>query len=162
MPPFVTLLIALAAALAAGPAAAASQLRMDRTSPDHLRPPTPPLSVPEVIPHRTRFLQPARLYTLPDGLAGLATVDETLSRLCRRGAFVQQTDGYFWAQTKDRRYGVALADGINLTDAQNRRQPGKVYFFENQDSSRCTVLVGDRQRLEPFRAGALSAPPAAR
>ncbi|WP_255542453.1 hypothetical protein [Azospirillum sp. INR13] len=35
---------------------------------------------------------------------------------------------------------------------RNRRQPGKVYFFRNQDS-RCSVWVGDQAKLMPHYIG---------
>ena len=137
------------------PAAAGAQevLRTDRTDPGHLRPlfrayePPPPGHEP-----RPRRTQSRAAYSLPAGLKGLATLDRTLSHLCQRGAFLQQIDGLYWAATPDHRYGVAFSGGANLIDPQNRRQPGKTYFFINQDS-RCEVWIGDQAKLMPHYIG---------
>lgn len=137
------------------PAAADAQevLRTDRTEPGHLRPlfrayePPPPGHEP-----RLRRTESRAVYKLPDGLKGLATLDRALSHLCQRGAFLQQIDGLYWAATPDYRYGVAFSGGANLIDPQNRRQPGKAYFFRNQDS-RCSVWIGDQAKLMPHYIG---------
>ncbi|WP_372395435.1 hypothetical protein ABMY26_09385 [Azospirillum sp. HJ39] len=138
------------------PAAAAGAeqvLRTDRTAPGHLRPPfrayepPPPGHGPRLLRTESRAV-----YKLPQGIDGLAMPDPDLSRLCRRGAFLQKIDGFYWAAAPDRRYGVAFSGGANLIDPQNRRQPGKVYFFRGQDS-RCSVWVGDQARLMPNHIG---------
>lgn len=104
------------------------------------------------VPPRLRYSDSRMVYRLPGGLDGLAVVDRALSHLCQRGAFIQRSDGYYWAVTPDRRYGVAFSGGANLEDPQGKRQPGKVYFFHGQDS-RCTVYVGDQAKLMPhYRA----------
>lgn len=100
------------------------------------------------VPPRLRFSHSRMVYRLPAGLDGLAFVDHALSHLCQRGAFIQQSDGYYWAVTPGRRYGVAFSGGANLEDPQGKRLPGKVYFFHGQDS-RCTVYVGDQAKLMP-------------
>ncbi|MCG5242534.1 hypothetical protein ACIU1J_18115 [Azospirillum doebereinerae] len=102
----------------------------------------------QFVPPRLRFSDSRMVYTLPNGLDGLATLDKTLTHLCQRGAFIQKSDGFYWAVSPGRRYGVAFSGGANLDDAQNKRQAGKVYFFHNQDS-RCTVYVGDQAKLMP-------------
>ncbi|PWC48521.1 hypothetical protein TSA6c_19375 [Azospirillum sp. TSA6c] len=136
------------------PAAGAEEvLRTDRTQPGHLGPtfrayePPPPGHEP-----RLRRTESRAVYKLPNGLNGLATRDRTLSHLCQRGAFLQQIDGLYWAATPDYRYGVAFSGGANLVDPQNRRQPGKTYFFRNQDS-RCEVWIGDQAKLMPHYIG---------
>lgn len=137
------------------PAAAGAEevLRTDRTDPGHLRPPFRPYEPPPP-GHEPRLLrtESRAVYKLPQGIDGLATLDPALSRLCRRGAFLQKIDGLYWAAAPDRRYGVAFSGGANLIDPQNRRQPGKVYFFRGQDS-RCSVWVGDQARLMPNHIG---------
>jgi len=145
-------LVALVVLIMGAPAAADDPMRMERTDPDHLRP-LPHLLMPnEVIPPRIQYGRSQVVYNLPNGLKGLATFDKELSRLCQRGAFLQQSDGYYWARTKDKRYGVAFSGGANLDDPQNKRQPGKAYFFDGQDS-RCEVYVGDQAKLMPHYVG---------
>lgn len=130
-------------------AGSAQAMQMDRTRPDHLRPPFSAPEPPAVIPPRTVFPHSGRaVYALPKGLDGMAQRDNELSRLCQRGAFLQNLDGHFWAVAPDRRYGVAFPSGGSLDDPQKKAQPGKVYFFTGQDS-RCTVYVGDREKLMP-------------
>ncbi|CAO3430200.1 hypothetical protein [Azospirillum doebereinerae] len=102
----------------------------------------------QFVPPRLRFSDSRMVYRFPNGLDGLATLDKTLTHLCQRGAFIQKSDGFYWAVSPGRRYGVAFSGGANLDDAQNKRQSGKVYFFHNQDS-RCTVYVGDQAKLMP-------------
>ena len=60
-------------------------------------------------------------------------------RSCRRWTAIR-------ARTPEKRYGVAFSGGANLADPQNKRETGKVYFFERQDS-RCAVYVGDQAKL---------------
>lgn len=144
-----TLLIVL---VGAANSAAADPMRVERTDPTHLRALNRPIIPKEVIPPRTRFVRSQAVYSLPKGLDGLMKFDATLSHLCQRGAFGQETDGFYWARTPDKRYGVAFSGGANLVDPQNRRQTGKVYFFSGQDS-RCAVYVGDRARLAPHYIG---------
>ncbi|AWB07664.1 hypothetical protein A6A40_22005 (plasmid) [Azospirillum humicireducens] len=143
----------LAAFLLPPTAGAQEMLPTDRTDPGHLRPPFSAYEAPqpgrEPRPRRT---ESRRVYALPQGLKGLATFDRTLSHLCQRGAFLQEIDGLYWAATPEFRYGVAFSGGANLVDPQNRRQPGKVYFFRNQDS-RCSVWVGDQAKLMPHHIG---------
>ncbi|MBP2300619.1 hypothetical protein [Azospirillum picis] len=146
--------VLILAGLLALPAVAGAQevLRTERTDPRHLRPPfgageQPPLPSP-----RTLHTESRAVYRLPDGIKGLAVLDRTLSHLCNRGAFLQKIDGFYWAAAPDRRYGVAFSGGANLVDPQNKRQPGKVYFFRDQDS-RCSVWVGDQAKLMPNYIG---------
>ncbi|WP_207458378.1 hypothetical protein [Azospirillum sp. SYSU D00513] len=121
-------------------------MRVDRTDPAHLKAPLRGYDQPEHLEPRVRRTESRAVYSLPDGLDGLASYDKALSRLCQRGAFGQKVDGFYWARAKDRRYGVAFSGGANLLDPQNRRQPGKAYFIEGQDS-RCKVYVGDQALL---------------
>ncbi|KAA0683992.1 hypothetical protein [Roseomonas genomospecies 6] len=132
--------------------AAADPMRVERTEPDHLRALNRPSIPKEVIPPRARFVRSQAVYNLPNGLSGLARYDAALSRLCQRGAFGQELDGFYWARTPDKRYGVAFSGGANLSDPQNRRKTGQVYFFDGQDS-RCEVHVGDQARLMPHYVG---------
>lgn len=135
-------------ALAVSPALA-DPVRVERTDPDHRRALMQPPVVPkEFLAPRTRFIRSQAMYSLPKGFDGLAKFDPALSRLCQRGAFVQESDGFYWARTPDKRYGVAFSGGANLVDPQGKRQKGQVYFFDGQDS-RCRVYVGEQARLMP-------------
>ncbi|GAA4258256.1 hypothetical protein GBZ26_17140 [Azospirillum formosense] len=132
--------------------AAADPMRVERTDPGHLRALNRSFLAPEVIPPRTRYVRSQAVYNLPKGLDGLTRYDAALSRLCQRGAFGQEMDGFYWARTPDKRYGVAFSGGANLSDPQNKRKTGEVYFFEGQDS-RCNVHVGDQAKLMPHYVG---------
>lgn len=139
---------ALAVAFVLASAVPVEAMRLQRSDADHVR---PPASMPEPLPQippRTRFTRSRIVYSLPDGLKGFATFDRALSHLCQRGAFGQKMDGYYWAATPERRYGVAFPSGANLDDPQKQAQAGKVYFFDGQDS-RCSVYIGDQSKLMP-------------
>lgn len=133
-------------------AAAAERLRLDQTDPAHQRAINRPVIVPPSIAPRIRYDQSTPVYSLPDGLDRLAKADRALSDLCQRGAFNQRMDGYYWARTKVRRYGVAFENGGSLIDPQNRRKPGNVYLFSH-DNGRCTVYVAELQTLQPHYIG---------
>lgn len=132
--------------------AAADPMRVERTDPSHLRALNRSSIPKEVIPPRTRFVRSQTVYNLPKGLDGLTRYDSALSHLCQRGAFGQELDGFYWARTPDKRYGVAFSGGANLSDPQNKRKTGQVYFFDGQDS-RCEVYVGDQAKLMPHYVG---------
>ncbi|MFL7901277.1 hypothetical protein ACJ41P_09105 [Azospirillum argentinense] len=143
--------VPLSLALLAVPAAA-DPMRVERTDPGHLRALNRSSLPPEVIPPRTRYVRSQAVYSLPKGLDGFTRHDAALSRLCQRGAFGQETDGFYWARTPDKRYGVAFSGGANLSDPQNKRKAGEVYFFDGQDS-RCKVYVGEQAKLMPHYVG---------
>lgn len=145
--------LALMFALLAGPALAEQRLGLvPPTDGPSLRPPMRTYGIPEIHPPRTQYLRSQAVYKLPDGLRGIATRDRHLSELCRRGAFVQKIDGFYWARAADQRYGVAFGNGTNLLDAQSQRSPGKVYFFEDQDS-RCSVHVAEQRSVSGLYIG---------
>ncbi|MGQ9370053.1 hypothetical protein [Azospirillum sp. ST 5-10] len=151
MPPLLRV-AALLPALLPGVAAAdgVEPVRPDR---HHLAPPAqPPREPPPALPPRTRFVRAQVVYRLPMALSEVADADPALSRLCRRGAFVQEANGFYWARTPQRSYGVAFSGGANLIDPQNRRRPGKVYFFQDPDA-RCTVWVADQARVMSHYVG---------
>jgi len=139
--------------LAAIPAAA-EMLRLEQTRPDHLRGFNRPLIQPERVVPRTRIIRSQVVYRLPTDLREVATLDPALSHLCRMGAFTQETPGFYWARTPQRTYGVAFSGGANLDDPQKKRQAGKVYFFDDQDS-RCSVYIGDQAKLMKSYVGPL-------
>ncbi|HYG90868.1 MAG TPA: hypothetical protein VD978_31950 [Azospirillum sp.] len=145
-------LCVLMVCLSAAAPAAAEQLRTERTDPEHLRGFNRPYIAPQPGLPRTRYIRAQVVYRLPADLPELATPDKSLSHLCQRGAFTQQTNGFYWARTPSRSYGVAFSGGANLNDPQNRRKPGKVYFFEDQES-RCTVWIADQAKLMAHYVG---------
>lgn len=114
------------------------RLRLDRDG--HQRPQIREGLPVEVIPPRVRFGQSLRVYSFADPISKVAKVDYSLSRLCQRGAFIQELDGMYWAQTPDRRLGVGFSGGANLVDPQRRREKAMVYFFDKQDAY-CTVYA---------------------
>jgi hypothetical protein len=134
--------IATTVVAAAEPAA----LRMQMDEQGHLRPKLRERLPAEMIPPRTRFGQSYRVYSFTDPIQKVAKVDYALSRLCQRGGFIQQVDGLYWAQTPDRRLGVAFSGGANLVDGQNRREKATVYFFDGQDAY-CTVYVAKQEAV---------------
>lgn len=145
------LMIAVAAAslsaAASLPALAAEpgvRLRLDDQG--HQRPQIRERLPYEVIPPRVRFGQSLRVYSFADPISKVARVDYTLSRLCQRGAFIQEMDGMYWAQTPGRRLGVGFSGGANLVDPQKRREKATVYFFDKQDSY-CTVYAAAQQEV---------------
>ena len=143
---------AIAALLLTAGTAAAEQPVM--TDPAHKRglldlPVLPQPGLP-----RTQYKRAQVVYRLPQELKDFAVRDATLSRLCQRGSFIQEKNGYYWAHTPGRAYGVAFSGGANLVDPQKQRQKAKVYFFDMPDA-RCTVWVGDQAKLMPHYVGPL-------
>jgi hypothetical protein len=127
-------------------AAEPAGVRMQMDDQGHLRPKIRERLPAELIPPRTRFGQSYRVYSFTDPIQKVAKVDYALSRLCQRGGFIQQVDGLYWAQTPDRRLGVAFSGGANLIDGQNRREKATVYFFDGQDAY-CTVYVAKQEAV---------------
>lgn len=127
-------------------AAEPTGVRMQMDDQGHLLPKLRERLPAEVIPPRTRFGQSYRVYSFADPIQKVGKVDYALSRLCRRGGFIQQVDGLYWAQTPDRRLGVAFSGGANLVDGQNRREKATVYFFDGQDAY-CTVYVAKQEAV---------------
>lgn len=131
---------------------ALAEQQPERTDPAHQRgilnlyvTPQPPL--PRTVTRRAQ-----QVYRLPNELKAMATLDAKLSQLCRRGAFVQETNSFYWANTPGRSFGVAFPAGTSLLDPQNKRKPGKVYFFDEPEG-RCEVWVGDQAKLMPHYTG---------
>ncbi len=119
--------------------------------------PGPSVTVPvpdpnQPLPHRPRIIRGQVIYRLPMPMREVAYADQTLSHLCRRGAFVQKMNGFYWARTPERAYGVGFPSGANLDDPQGRARPGQVYFFQNPDAF-CIVWVADQRLLMPHYVG---------
>ncbi|MBV5335755.1 hypothetical protein JZU48_01725, partial [bacterium] len=100
----------------------------------------------EPIPPHTRFVKSTRVYSFTNPIEKVAKIDHRLSHLCQRGAFTQLIDGFYWAETPDRRLGVAFSGGANLSTPQDLRKKGEVYFFDGQDAV-CTVYVAKQQAV---------------
>lgn len=120
----------------------AQRLHLQRTQPDHFKglpPGALPLPEPSMlVPPR---LESRPVYRFPGPLREFARHRPDLAELCRLGAFQQQLDGIFYAATPERRYGVGFGSGANLYDIARRRDKMQVYFFANQDTSRCDVYT---------------------
>lgn len=140
------LLTATGVVVAGAAAAEPAGVRMQMDEQGHLRPKIRERLPAEPIPPRTRFGQTYRVYSFTDPIQKVAKVDYALSRLCQRGGFIQQMDGMYWAQTPDRRLGVAFSGGANLIDGQNKREKATVYFFDGQDAY-CTVYVAKQEAV---------------
>jgi hypothetical protein len=137
--------------VAAAPAAAREPLR---TEPGHMHGMTNPYVAPQPGLPRTQHIRAQVVYRLPKEISEMATRDAALSRLCQRGAFNTEKTGFYWAGTPSRSYPVAFSGGANLVDPQNKRKPGKVYFFDLEES-RCTVWIGEQAKLMPHYVGPL-------
>ncbi len=108
----------------------------------------PPVIAPRSMPRRVTS---QLVYSLTeDDLRATAEPDPELSMLCRYGAFRQQMDGWLYARTDRRRYGLGFSNGANLYDPRNRRAPERVYFFRDADTGRCRVLVAPWRALAGF------------
>lgn len=129
--------------------AQAEGLRLDRPDADHLPPQTPPPVDPIPLPQYPVRVRPRIVYSFKDKLIDWAAEDKVLSHLCRRGAFVQTQDRFFWARTSERSYGVAFLNGGSLIDMQKKAKPQLVYFFEDQDGD-CHVYVSNIAKLMPY------------
>lgn len=146
---WVAVLLMAASVFMTGPAVAREP---PRTDPGHMHGLTNPYVTPQPGLPRTQYIRAQVVYRLPKDFPELVTRDAALSRLCQRGAFIQEINGFYWAQTPSRVYGVAFSGGANLVDPQNKRKPGKAYFFDLADS-RCTVWIGDQAKLMPHYVG---------
>lgn len=137
-------------ALMAMPALAEEQPQ--RTDPGHQRGILNLYATPQPPAPRTWIKRAQVVYRLPKDLPEMAKLDPKLSHLCRRGAFIQESNGFYWARTPTRTFGVAFSGGANLVDPQNKRTPGKVYFFDQPDGP-CGVWVADQAKLMPHYVG---------
>jgi|GEM_PF-1874164 len=132
----------------------AEPLPLERSAPGHLLPvPNVPMPSGALTPRPQRHTSFV-LYSLSsEDLAKRTKVVHSLSRLCRLGAFGQQLDGWLYARTPDRRWGLAFAHGANLNDPQGRAQPGMVYFIRDQDTGRCEVRQAPQAQLGAYWIG---------
>lgn len=117
--------------------------------------PMVPVPVPDPnqpLPHRPRYIRAQVLYRLPMPISEVARADRHLSFLCRRGAFVEKMNGFYWARTPERSYGVGFPRGTSLNDPQSQARAGFVYFFQNPDGN-CTVWVAEQRLVMPHYVG---------
>ena len=152
----------LAAVPAAEPAAAEEPVR---TEPGHMNSLPQFYIAPQPGLPRTRYRRAQVVYRLPKPLPELAVRDNALSRLCQRGAFIQEMNGFYWARTPERTYGVAFSGGANLVDPQNRRAiegfGGAAPSLSLHRRRRGRVPGGREGVCDPYRArNAAMSPPA--
>lgn len=126
-------------------------LPLTRTHPEHRR----ELAPDSLPPPSPSMLPPPRLesrlvYRFPGPIRDYAGYDRPSAELCRSGAFKQQLDGFFYAATPERRFGVGFGNGANLYDLTGHRAEGMVYFFDFQDSGRCEVWVANLGQIANF------------
>lgn len=135
----------------------APPLELDRTQPDHMRPPErfEPAPQPTPWPPRGRP-RPWIIYRLPEPVGEvLGERDEDLSRLCRSSLFRQVEDGRYRAAVPDGWLGVAFSNGLNLHDPsliRSRFEEPMVFLFQRQDTTRCQVWVGTVELMLDYYA----------
>lgn len=83
------------------------------------------------------------------------TADLELSKLCRTGRFNQLINLHYRAfGPQERAFGVAYGRmAVNLYDPLHRRQEDTVYFFRDQDTTRCAVFKARQADLRRFYIG---------
>jgi len=121
----------------------------EQTQPDHMRGLHSPLLDPHPLPPYTIMVRPRVVYVLPDSAEALADPERELSRLCRRGAFIQASNRFFSAVSPKRNYGVAFPTGGSLIDLASKARANRVYFFENQ-SANCSVYSAVMAKMMPY------------
>lgn len=122
------------------PAAAEGGVGLTRDAPGHMRETMKDRLIPEELPFRVRRRYSTRVYDFAGSIDDVARIDHVLSQLCQRGSFIQKMDGFYWARTPGRRFGVGFSGGANLDNPRGLGQRGEVYFFQDQDA-RCKVYV---------------------
>lgn len=131
--------------------AAAEPIKPERTDPQHMGPPLrypPTVLDPRPGPGR---ITSRTVYSLSEAeLTRAAPVNQELSRMCGRGVFGQQMDGWLSARTPERRYGVAFSNGANLYDPQGRADPSLVFLFRYPGTAWCQVRVARQADLTGF------------
>jgi hypothetical protein len=131
-------------------AAGAEELRLQRTDPGHLPPRPLGRAEPPPASQWSKREGSWMLYRFSEELSGLARIDWQLSRLCERGAFVQERDGRFLAATPGRSYGLAFGSGTNLRDPRKQAKAGEVYLFGRAETSACLVWSAPEAKLGKY------------
>ncbi|MEE3626775.1 hypothetical protein UCD39_22820 [Nitrospirillum sp. BR 11752] len=113
--------------------------------------PPPAVALPLPPPHT----QSRIVYAFAGPAARMMTVSRELSDACRRGRFTQRINMLYRAfGTKETPLGVAYGTwAINLVDPDRKREAGTVYFFDKQDTARCTVYTARQDVLLPWYYG---------
>ncbi|WP_145729696.1 hypothetical protein [Nitrospirillum pindoramense] len=113
--------------------------------------PPPAVALPLPPPHT----QSRIVYAFAGPAARMMTVSRELSDACRRGRFTQRVNMLYRAfGTKETPLGVAYGTwAINLVDPDRKREAGTVYFFDKQDTARCTVYTARQDVLLPWYYG---------
>jgi len=95
------------------------------------------------------------VYAFDQPSRSLLTVSRELSAECRRGRFIQRIDMQYRAfGPGERPLGVAYGKwALNLVDPQRRRNPELVYFFDKQDTARCTVYTARMAEIRDWFVG---------
>ncbi|ASG21193.1 hypothetical protein [Nitrospirillum viridazoti] len=132
-------------------------LKLTQPQPDHVGAgpydPSPPPAV--ALPLPPRYTQPRIVYAFAGPALRMMTVSRELSDACRRGRFIQRVDMLYRAfGPKESPLGVAYGTwAINLVDPDRKREAGTVYFFDKQDTARCTVYTARQDVLLPWYYG---------
>lgn len=150
-------LAAVALMALAGTTPAGERLPLERPHADHPgRPPYDGNPPPAVALPRLPWESKNRIVYAFDGPAR-AQLERSaeLSAACRRGEFIQRIDMLYRAFGPDERpLGVAFGwMAVNLVDKGRRREATRVYFFERQDTGRCTVYSAALESLRPWFVG---------
>ncbi|MEA1650205.1 hypothetical protein UAJ10_14435 [Nitrospirillum sp. BR 11164] len=132
-------------------------LKLAEPQPGHLgagpHDPSPPPAV--ALPLPPRHTQARIVYAFAGPASRMMTVSRDLSDACRRGRFIQRVDMLYRAfGPKESPLGVAYGTwAINLVDPDRKREVGTVYFFDKQDTARCTVYTARQDVLLPWYYG---------
>ncbi|MDG3442161.1 hypothetical protein [Nitrospirillum amazonense] len=132
-------------------------LKLAQPQPGHVgagpHDPSPPPAV--ALPLPPRYTQPRIVYAFAGPAARMMTVSRELSDACRRGRFIQRVDMLYRAfGPRENPLGVAYGTwAINLMDPDRKREAGTVYFFDKQDTARCTVYTARQDVLLPWYYG---------
>ncbi|MEA1676965.1 hypothetical protein [Nitrospirillum sp. BR 11163] len=132
-------------------------LKLTQPQPGHMGAgpydPSPPPAV--ALPLPPRHTQPRIVYAFAGPAVRMMAVSRDLSDACRRGRFIQRVDMLYRAfGPKESPLGVAYGTwAINLVDPDRKREAGTVYFFDKQDTARCTVYTARQDVLLPWYYG---------
>ncbi|WP_119679052.1 hypothetical protein [Indioceanicola profundi] len=110
----------------------------------------------EVPPPRPSWRSRDRIvYAFDRPAADLLAPSPELSAACRRGRFIQRVNLLYRAfGPQEQPLGVAYGRAaINLVDPGRLRREDTVYFFEEQDTGRCTVHTALLEDIRPYFVG---------
>ena len=140
-----------------GPRAQDAPVVLEHPDPGHIGP------APQGVDPPRRLAQPLPtprehdriVYAFKIAARSLMTYRPDLSAACRRGRFLQRIDlAYRAFGPGERPLGVAYGTmAINLIDPDRHREAGIVYFFDKQDTGRCTVYTARQDALTQWFVG---------